>query len=223
MNFLQLVESLRIETGASGRPLLTLQGTLAAETERLKRWTASAWNDIQLQHINWNFHYIESSHTLLVGETVLNQTEYAAGDVAEWMVNSFRISDATGLRKNSQWMRYIEYYDWRDNDGLDNTIEGKPDSFTIHPQTEAIHLTRTPDLAYELFYDYRRTPQVLEADEDIPIIPTRYHELIVAWAMKKYGFHEVAGEKLTSAQEIIGRLFSALELDQLDEMTTDTL
>ena len=152
MNFLQLVESLRIEVAASGRPITTLQGGLAAETNRLKRWVASAWNDIQLAHTD------------------------------------------------------IKRFDSPEHEPYDPTVIGKPTSFTVHPQTEAVHLTMTPDLAYELFYDYRRTPQVLVADDDTPIMPSRYHELIVGWAMLKYGYHEVASEKLAASKEIVGRL-----------------
>ena len=224
MNFLELVNSLRIEAGASGRAIDTLEAPgLAAETDRFKRWIASAWNDIQIQHTDWNFHLVESTHTLEVGVTVLNMTEFMAGDVAEWMVNTFRITQPASTRMLSQTMQYIDYYYWRNGEGMDTTREGMPQSFSIQPQTEAIHLSMTPDKAYDIFYDYRRTPQRLTEDLDVPIIPIRYHELIVAWAMRKYGYHEVASEKLAQSMEIIGRLFPALEMDQLPEITLATL
>lgn len=223
MDFLEIVNKVRIEAGASGRTIETVQGTLPAEIQRLKNWTIDAWNDIQMMHPHWNFHYIESTHDCEVGLAILNQTEYAAGDVAEWMVNSFRIALPGETRRESQPLLYLNYYDWRDNAGLLVEESRKPDSFTVHPRTEAVHLSSTPDLAYLLWYDYRRTPQSLEANTDVPIIPARYHDLIVAWAVKKYGWHEAASEKLQSANEVINRLLPALELDQLDEVTLGTL
>ena len=223
MNLLGLVNSLRIEVGASGRTLTTVEGSLAAETERLKRWIVAAWNDIQIQHTDWNSHLRESTHTLVPGVTVLNQTEFAAGDVAEWMVNTFRITQPLSTRMLSQTMQYVEYYQWRNDEGMDTTREGMPQSFTIQPQTEAILLSTTPDKAYAIFYDYRMTPQILTDDDDVPIIPARFHDLIVAWAMRKYGYHEAAGEKLIQSAEVIGRLFPALEMDQLPEITLATL
>jgi len=223
MNFLELVDDLRIQCGASGRAPATLQGALPTETDRFRRWVNSAWNDIQISHTDWRFLFIESSHTMAVNSRVLNQTEYAAGNVAEWMVDTFRIADPAKPRMDSQPLPFVPYYEWRDNEGRDTTITGKPSTFTIDPMTEAILLAPTSDKAYVLFYDYWKNPQVLVANNDVPIIPKRFHDLIVAWAMKKYGYHEAASEKLQQANEVISRLYPALEMDQLPAMNVGTL
>ncbi len=41
--------------------------------------------------------------------------------------------------------------------------------------------------------------------------------------MRKYGYHEVATEKIQEARELIGRLLPALEEDQLPPVTLGTL
>ena len=71
------------------------------------------------------------------------------------------------------------------------------------------------DEARVLFYDYWRTPQILEDDEDEPIMPSRYHDLIVYWALKKYGLYEAATEAIARADMEINRLLPELEMDQL--------
>ncbi|MEO6158588.1 MAG: hypothetical protein ABIQ39_13285 [Ilumatobacteraceae bacterium] len=220
---MKLVDNLRIEAAMSGRTIETLQGKLPDEIQRAKKWIQDAWTDIQMAHIDWRFMFVESTHTVPINASVIEPTEFMAGQVAEWKVNTFRIAEAGQGRKDSQPLTYLDYFYKRDHDGLDITHPGKPGSFTIHPTTEAIHIAPASDTARILFYDYWRTPQVLEDDDHVPIIPPRYHPLIVFWALKTYGFHEAAPEAILKADASVRRLFSALEIDQLPEATTQGL
>lgn len=219
MTFVELVDALRIESAASGERITTVQGNLKGETERLKKWVKDSWLDIQRKHTDWQFLFVQSSYTLPVNASVLNPTEYDADEVAEWKVNTFRIAEAGGARKDSKPFLYRDYFDWRDREGLDVTIPGIPQSFTIHPTTEALHIAPPSDTARILFYDYWRNPQILEDDDDVPLIPARYHDLIPYWALKKYGFYEVAPEAITRADSEINRLLAELEMDQLPTVT----
>lgn len=222
MNFLELVNKLRVESGASGDDITVLSGNLPRETARLKQWTADAWKEIQLLHErHWRFLYKESTgFTVPVGASVLNPTEYAAEDVAEWGLRSFRIAPPLSARKDSVPLQFVDYYDFRDNDGRDPMITGKPLVFTVHPNTEAIHIAPAADAEYVLFYDYRKQPQSLIDASDIPIMPGRFHDLIVYYALEKYALFESAQEALVKAQQGKRRLLPELQTDQLPEFTT---
>lgn len=219
MTFVELVNALRVEAAASGRTATTVQGTMVGEQERLRKWIKDSWLDIQRKHPDWQFLFVQSTYTLSVGESVLNPTEYEAEEVAEWKVNTFRIAEAGGARKDSQPFLYRDYFDWRDMEGLDVTVNGVPKSFTIHPTSEALMIAPPSDTARILFYDYWRTPQELEDDDDEPIMPRRFHDLIVYWALRKYGIHESAPEAILRADTEISRLLPELEMDQLPQVT----
>lgn len=223
MNYVDLVNDLMIESAASGRTLTTVQDLPLGELSRLKKWVRDSWLDIQRKHVDWRFLFVQSTHTVPINASVIEPTEYLAGQVAEWKINTFRIAEAGKARKDSQVLPYYDYFYWREHDGLDVTVPGTPVSFTIHPTTEALHIAPASDAPRILFYDYWRTPQELVDDDDIPIIPARYHPLIVFWALKKYAVHEAAPEAIIRADDEIKRLLSDLQIDQLPEMTTQGL
>jgi hypothetical protein len=154
---------------------------------------------------------------------VLAIPPHLEGLVAEWKVERFKIADPGLAYKDSHPLEYSQYRFFRDGAGLDTETLGRPQVFTIHPNTEAIIIAPVADAAYSLWFDYYRTPQVLAEDGDTPIMPARYHQLIVAWALRTYGFHEVASEKLMQAKETISRQLSELEIDQLPDVTMSSL
>jgi hypothetical protein len=223
MNLVELINALRIEAGASGRPITTAQGVLTGESERLRKWIIDAWRDIQRKHIDWRFLFVESSYVMSVDESTLNPTEYEANEVAQWHGRSFKIAKAGGAWKDAERLPFRQYFDWIENDGRDLTVNGKPNSITVHPTTEALMVAPPADDEYVLFYNYWRTPQTLVDDDEEPIMPERYHDLIVYWALKKYAVHEVAPEAIMRADVEVKRLLSDLELDQLPAITTASL
>ena len=223
MTLVELVNALRVEAGASGRKVTTVQGDLTGESERLRKWVIDAWRDIQRKHIDWRFLFVESSYVMSVNESVLKPNEYEAGKVAQWHGRSFKIAKAGGAWKDAEPLPFRQYFDWIEGDGRDLTSNGRPNSITVHPTRESLMVAPPADDEYVLFYNYWRTPQVLADDDDVPIMPERYHDLIVYWALKKYGVHEVAPEAIMRADEEVRRLFSDLELDQLPSITTASL
>jgi hypothetical protein len=223
MTLVELMDKLRIEAAASGVTITEAEDELTGEMERLRKWIIDAWKDIQRRHTSWRFLFVESSYTMTANESTLAPTEYTAGEVAEWHEHSFRMAEAGGARKDSQPLMFWDYFDFRDGPGLDITVAGKPTAITAHPEDEALMIAPPTDTARVLFYDYWRTPQILEDNEDEPIMPARYHDLIVWWALRKYALHESAVEALTSANAEIGRLLPELEMDQLRPMVQQGL
>lgn len=214
MNFLEMVNNLILESAVTGSTVSTVQGKLPLEIARLKMWTIDSWNEIQAKPAYWGFHFVQASMTVPLNASVLQPPEFAAGQVAEWETDSFRIADAGQGRKDSQHLRYMDYFRWRDNAGLDLTVSRRPESITIDYATESLMLAPPSDAIRTLYYDYWRTPQELVADTDVPIMPKRFHKLIVGKALEKYGIHEAAPEAQMQARKIINELQNALHQDQ---------
>ena len=64
--------------------------------------------------------------------------------------------------------------------------------------------------------EYYRSAQRLTADADIPEMPSQFHELIVWYAIKRYGYREAASEVLSAASDFSKSYMRQLEANQLE-------
>lgn len=100
--------------------------------------------------------------------------------------------DAT-LELPADFARIIDLYDEDENDPLDRLslrefddledASGRPTAYTV--EDDQIRVYPTPDGAYNLGLRYRRLPEDMVADSDVPELPVQYQELPIAYAMKK--------------------------------------
>ena len=220
--FVQLVDKLRIEGGVSGFPITTVNGTLSAETARLKKWVQDAWRDIQTMY-NWRFLFREASFTVPQYASVITPPEFTAGQVSEWFEDTVRIAEFGGARKDSDVMTVLDYFEFRDGAGIDPTVRGKPSAVAVHPNSESLLIAPSADEQYTMFYDYVRVPQELDDDGDVPIMPARFHDLIVWEAIARYGGYEESSVVLQRSTLQKGPLWAALMRDQLPEVGTSSL
>ena len=72
-----------------------------------------------------------------------------------------------------------------------------------------------PNLAYVIDGEYYTQPVDLVDDTDVPLIPARYHMMIVYRAMMYYGGYESAPEVLSRGDFEFRRQYSRMEIDQL--------
>ena len=214
MTFLELVNRLHVEAGTSGQTLSTVLGSLPFESARLKKWVQDAWRDIQSQQ-RWNFLFKEATFTIPQYASVITPPEFTAGEVADWEGETVRIAPFGGARKDSQPMTCVDYFDFRDGDGADPTRRGRPSTIAIHPNSETLLIAPSADEQYTLFYDYWREPQELDDDDDVPIMPARFHDLIIWEAISRYGGYEESAPVLKRSYERGAPLWAALAHDQL--------
>lgn len=215
MNFAALVERLRMECAVSGPEITTVQGTLPREIGRLTKWIITAWEEVQLKHPDWEFLRIASSHSIPQYASLLNPAEYAAGTVSDWKIDTFRLAASGAGFDESVPISFLDYETWRITDGLDSTLYARPNSITVRIKDKALFIGPSADVAYELYYDYYRTPQALSADADIPLCPARFHMAIVYRAMQMYGRYEAAPEVLSDGVRNYRRMLAEMENDQL--------
>ena len=219
MNFVQLVERLRVECGVSGSPITDVE-TLTGEYLRLRNWTASAWVDIQTEHEGqWGFMRVSSTHLIGQYQSILSPAEWAAGRVNTWKIDSFRIAASGDPRSKSDPVDFLPYDQFVAGPGLDVSEWAKPRYFTIRPGDKALIVAPGADAAYTLFYEYQSEPIEMEDNVDVPACPSKFHMVIVYEAMLKYGRYEMAPEILSEARADRDRLLFRLKLDQLPSIT----
>lgn len=198
MNYLELVRELARESGTTdtadpaGTGILTLENPPVKHLEDLIAWTRKAWLDIQLQ-CDWSFLVREGQITTTPGEKTI--------DILA-QVPDFRRLEPYFEPFRMRWIRLenrdklaaVRYSQWTGQTALKISRQSKPRNFTIRPDG-LMELWPVPQAEYTITFDYLREPQILAEDEDVPILPLRYHDVIVYRALLKYaGFDEAQAQ-----------------------------
>ena len=176
MNFLELCQRLRQETGTTGNGPSKVKDQSGAYL-RLVNWIRTAWLEIQNER-HWHFDWAQGGVQLLAGTT-----EYA-------MPTDFDVWDADTLRFAGDTIRVVP---WSELEAADRftAVALSPDG--------RLHLNAAPTAAGQLQFEYWRTPQDLIENTDVPRMPARFHMAIVYRAHKQYGFYEAAPEAVEVA------------------------
>lgn len=227
--FLQLAVRLRRECGVAGTGPAAVVGQTGLH-EKLVNWVADAYRDIQLRHPNWrwmrsNFTVNTVAGTDNYAYTACTDTKTAAAisRFAHWWANDrldrFRFYLTSGGVSGEQWLTFMPYEDFRRiyKFGAQQSATGQPFYVSVDDD-EKLVLGPNPNNIYTVSGSYQRGPQMLAADADEPDMPTRFHDLIVYYAMQRYASSTVAPEVLARAVLEGGRIMRALELSQLPQI-----
>jgi hypothetical protein len=192
MNFLELCQRLRQDTGSIGTGPETVTSQ-SGNDARLVSWIRSAWQEIQTER-RWLFDWTQGGVTLNTSDT-----QYAMPtDLDVWEPNTLAFDG-----------RKIDVLPWAE-------LEAAP-RFTAAALAPdgSLHLNAKPDTAGILTFEYWRTPQNLIANTDVPRMPERFHMAIVYRAHKQYGFYESAPEAVEIATINEDKVMNNLTRSQL--------
>jgi hypothetical protein len=222
MNFLQLAQRLRSESGTSGANPITCQNQ-TGDIARLVNWINDAWLDIQNIHVDWFF--LRQSFTFNTN-TITPQQSYTplqcnTTNFGNWKYDSMRVySSAIGF-SNEMILVYLPWDEFR-NLYLYNTqrlLQTRPVLYSVDPQKNFV-LGPTPDLSgYSVDGEYFNVATYMVNDIDTPIMPAQYHMLIVWRALIAYGLYEGASEAIDRGTSEFNTLMLRLQRDQLPALT----
>jgi len=224
MNYLQLVQRLSSEVGASG----TGPSSVVAQTGanlRLVNWINTAWLEIQGLHNTWNWmrkkfqwETVAGTGDYLPGAVTNTLTSELMTDLRYWYKDTFRAQKKSIGIQDEQWLVEWEYYVFRNTYRFNLQMQGRPVVFGENPQGKAILLGQIPDDVYIISGEYQQKAWDLTANDDEPDFPDAYHLMIVYKAMLYYGLFEAAGEVIQRAQSQYQALLTQLEHEQLQEV-----
>lgn len=215
MNYLDLVNRLRQESGTTSSKLMTLTGVVG-EALRSADWVSQAWEEIQTAQPDWDWMRGSVSFQTIAQTPVYTPAECGLLDFASWKKDSFRTYVTSSGMASEIWLDPIDYEAWRNRYQFSSfrTTYSRPLSITVTP-AKSLGLGPIPDATgYTVVGEYFRLPQVLSADTDVPTMPERYHMAIVYLAMRYYALFEAAPEVLQRAEDGYRRMMTRLRMDQ---------
>ena len=218
MNFLQLVQEFRRQARISG----TGPSSVVSQTGNMQlavNWILQAYEDIQNLHTDWMFLENDFSFNTIASTQNYTSTSISLSEFGEWKTNSFRYYLASTGSSGEQWLPHLRYEKFRDwyLFGPARTQTGQPHRFTVVPDL-SLSIFPLPDAIYTVVGRYYKKPQTMTANADIPIIPVKYHMIIVYRAMMHYGGWDVANEIFSRGQNEYMTLLNKLERTQLPKM-----
>lgn len=195
--------------------------TAAGDDLRIFNWVNWAARDITLSREDWRFRRGSAS---LASTTAQANTASAFGltDFASWKAqtsgykpSAYRVSDGVGME---QAMSFLSYDDFRQRFMVGQQTPSSPQYWSISPSEELL-LGPAPDFAHFVRADYIKDYTPMELDTDVPIIPSRFHHLIVWRALMEYGGFDAASEVYQRAQGNYSLGYPQLTQSQLDAPT----
>lgn len=203
--FLELVQDLHRESGAAGQPPTTVLNQ-RGEYNRLVRWVQDADTYIQDLWENWKFMRKEYSDDTVVGNNSLPTVQ----DVAFYDEDTFKVVYAGETEENP--IDVVEYDAIKKE--VRDTLTGVPYRIIIMPNN-TLQVDPIPDDAHTISGDYYRNSVEMTGNDDVSLIPSRFHKAILGYALILYGNYENAKEIKQQGEEIFGIQNSRLENNQL--------
>jgi hypothetical protein len=216
MNYLQLVQRLRQEAGASGVGPTAVTGQ-TGESQRLVDWINTAWLEIQGLHDVWGFMRMPFEFQAAAGSGQTTPTQAGLTNWRYWHRETLRCwRTALGI-SDEQWLVEWDYHVFRDTYRFNQNrlLTGRPLVFAVEPNSKALMYGPLMDVEYTVVGEYQRVPTPLVNSTDEPDLQPHQHMIIVYKALEYYGLFESAGEVVTRAQTQYSALLSQLEREQL--------
>jgi hypothetical protein len=176
------------------------------EYKRLVGWVTRADTFVQKLYENWKFMRVEYSESTLLDSpnlpTVANLLRYDE--------DTFKIIEEGSTDPNL--IEVVEYEDIKSE--IRDTTSGIPDRVIFMPDG-TLQVEPPANGAHTINCDYYQTPVKMVANDDVSIIPARYHDIILGRALILYANYENAPEIKGQGTEIYIEQLARLENNQL--------
>lgn len=222
MTFVQLAQRLAQECGVVKQGTNAVPSTCQNQTGELKRlvdWISQAYIEIQELHPDWSWLMNDFSFTTTYQQQLYTPSQVIpSGDWGTWKIDSLRCFTTANNYLDEQILIPVEFDVFRNQYQYGNMrfTYTRPMSFAIDPPTMGLLLGPIPDnTGWTVLGKYFRQPTTLVNDSDVPLMPPKYHMLVVYKAMISYGYYESAPEVLANGQSQYSKMLAQLEIDQI--------
>lgn len=212
MNFLELCQRMRQESGISGTGPTSVVNQ-SGESKRIVDWVRQAWIDLQLWH-EWDWMRGEFTLNTVAGTQAYSAADAGLTDCKYWHEDTFRIYKQSEGVSTQQYFTPSDYDWFRDvyMFGGTGSMQGRPNTFAVRSRDKALVLGYIPDDVYVVTGEYQKSPQQFAADADNPTgLESEFEMLIVYIAMTKYAGYAAAQEVMADAVSRFKPLMARME------------
>ncbi|HWV16056.1 MAG TPA: hypothetical protein VN030_11565 [Cellvibrio sp.] len=210
MNFLELVKKAWRDCGQTGDGPAAVTG-VAGHQLRFVNWVREAWKDIQRESSEWSFLKIRATCTLTAG-----QENHTSGDL---LITDLLKPLAVLIFVSDQWLPLNLIISSQSSDEWLRANKSSGQPCVVYFDNGVFSFDTLPDKNYQLRIYYKRTPQELVANTDVPICDAAYHDTITYLAKKKYALFDEDQALLTEANEAYERTISDMRADLTPQVT----
>ena len=195
MTFLELCQEVVRTGGITGTGPATTSSQ-NGEYLRIVRFVSEAYEEVCNQHFDWDFLWDQ------VTGTQSDEVVTPPANLGIW--------DAERLFLEGEPIECIPHADY-----MPETLSNaRPYAAVILP-SGALQLIPAPDQPYDIVFDYFKAAPALAEDTDNPLMPARFHRVIVGRALMLLGNWEDAEDIMKQGQELYQQYLAALEAHQL--------
>lgn len=218
MDYLGLLQR-AVRESRVGIPVPSAVTGLSGLAADLARWTAEAWEEIQRENHKQlkclrvrNF----TATALTIGTNSYSITagspDLAIANFGAFDEKSLYTQKSDGSSK--QTLTIVDYEEWLKRYKLATLPDGQPSIATM-PSADTILFNAMPDLAYQFKGDQWRSPQVLSGNTDTPLLPARFHMVIVWEAVKKLAADRENATQFSEANEKANAIYAEMVPDEI--------
>lgn len=218
MNYLELCREVASQSGTiAGLPSFTTTTGATGRIEQLTQWVRNAWVDIQNERSDWLFMRNEFLAPLVIGKRTYTAAELGIADFGRFIpdgeTRNLTCYDPDIGPEDEQTLRGMSWPLYRERYGRGFHDPNRPIEWAA-AINGALAIGPTPDKAYMVRGEYRRSAQRLLLDTDTPTMPEQFHGLIVGEAIRLMARSDEAFQVLGERTDNYVRLRSPLVRDQ---------
>jgi hypothetical protein len=213
----------RREAGIPGNALASVTQAVG-DSVRVVGWVDDVWRDVQLMPYNWRWMQAGATGTLSPGIMAYDFNALTGGPAdrfGSWrkQTRSYRPVSSDPAAPTTEWgLTWLPYDDFAARFLVGDHMAGPPAFYSVSPANELM-IGPKPDIAYTFKGDYRKSPQVLSADGDLPEMPSHFHSMLVWRALAEYGVYDAAPEVLGRAADRSESMLTSLISEQGEQIT----
>lgn len=201
MTFLELSRKLRQYCGGSGTGPASVVDQVG-ENALWVQWVNQAYLEIQNERYNWSWRWAEASQAVAIGQAVHDTL-------------GSRIDLATVYLDDSL-LRCLDYREFRFDYKM--LKAGVVTAFSVRPDHKLV-FNAIPESAGTLTYEYYKDAELMSANDDVPLIPERFQDLVIYKAMMLYAGYENAPEVYQNGMSHYEHMLANMSAEQLPAMS----
>lgn len=243
--FLELCQDARRECRIPGTGPTAVTGQVG-ELARIVSWVKQSYVKIQNKHPNWGWlrstwiHETSSGNPYIIIDNDNVYDTFAgvygpistAGRFGRWWLkqNGYpctRIYLTSAGVGTETWLHALSWDDFVRTHVIGRNIltaAGMPSVIAIDPSmggtatgVPRLVMAQTPNAAYTVRGDYQRSAQILAADDDVPEMPSQFHNLIVLETVKRYAVETGSPDLWAGMKDEANQMWGDLRANQLPQ------